>query len=93
MVGDSIVRPLIRFVKGLEVRSFPGAKVQDVAGEIDNMVNLVMQADVIISHVGTNNLNKEGPKRTVDRIKRLLEKIRKLNPTAVVGYSCILPRP
>ncbi len=95
LVGDSIVRPLIKNVAGLEVRSFSGAKVQDISSEIDTtpMGTLVKQADVIISHVGTNNLCKEGPKRTIDRIKGLLTKIRGLNPTAIVGFSCILPRP
>ncbi len=88
-----MVRQLEYKIRGVVVKCFPGAKVTRLAENIERLQTIIKQADVVIVHIGTNNIQADKASYIVERIKLLLDRIKQINHKALVGYSAMLPRP
>ena len=63
-----------------------GMKVEEAANRVD------CEADVIIMHVGTNNLCDETPEEVAEKVVKTFKKIKQRNPKAQLAYSSIFRR-
>ena len=96
LVGDSIVRPLQETWRGWDkngrhnsrrVLCRPGARINDITRQVKNRCQ---KKDLIITHVGINNLQKMGSEKLIDDMEQLCETTRaKTDSHIVIG---LLPR-
>ena len=93
LVGDSIVRPLQEWDKNGRYKSRKvlcriGARINDITKQVKNL--RCQKNHLIITHVGTNNLQKIGSEKLIDGMEQLCETARaKTDSHIVIG---LLPR-
>ena len=63
-----------------------GMKVEEAANHVD------CDADVIITHAGTNNLRDSTPQEVAEKVVKTFKKIKQKNSKAQLAYSSIFRR-
>ena len=103
-MSDSICKYITQITNGL-VWPFRGYTAKQVEDALKDDPSLVEGADIIIVHVGTNDVQQEMQNREVvtagvtvsdvvtGSVLSLSSVVSDIKPTAVVCYSSILPRP
>ena len=91
LITDSICKWVA--VKGLEVQKFPGASISGIGYYISEGICDVISYNVIIIHVGTNDIRLRSIHQITIFYKALLYQVRYLNKDALIIMSAILPRP
>ena len=90
-VGDSIVRKTdSRLSKGEDVVvCLPGARIEHVTERAEQIMGRGNGGSILV-HIGTNNADKEGTVRIVDRYRNLLKKTKQARVGRII-LSGILP--
>ena len=74
----------------MKVRSYPGSPIEDL---IDHCKPIARRApDVIILHVGANDLDKRDEDSIVENIKKIKNEIVRISPKTKVLISLIISR-
>ncbi len=92
MISDSICRA-INDSTHIFFQSVPGATVDKIRQYVDMQMVEVRHHQVIIIHVGTNNIERSPEGEVCQQFVKLLQAIRRQNATALLAVSSILPRP
>jgi hypothetical protein len=89
VLGDSQVKHLTN--SGQIVHSFPGRQVADL---LRPAASLVPSFDVVVLHVGTNNISDKRQSVTdiIGDVEKLIRVCQTANPTVKIYFSSILPR-
>ena len=94
ITGDSIIKNLdprrMSRSKHVTVKSFPGATVEDMKHYVCSL--LINKPEILILHVGTNNIRDDDPKTLVDKICSLKDFIEELSPETRVIVSSLIVR-
>lgn len=91
LVSDSICKH-VKGLKGCTLQAYSGACISDIIYNIKNGVTIV-NFDVIIVHVGTNDIHTLNLSEFSFRLHKLISLIRHFNFSSKLIFSAILPRP
>ena len=92
IVGDSQLRnvkgeKLSNDNRDIEIRCKPGLRIEQTSAQVGKT-----DSDVIVVHVGTNNVKSYSPQELANEIGNTLEKIQSDNPSAKIAFSSIFKR-
>ena len=92
IVGDSQLRnvkgeKLSNDNRDIEIRCKPGLRIEQTSAQVGKT-----DSDVIVVHVGTNNVKSYSPQKLANEIGNTLEKIQTDNPSAKIAFSSIFKR-
>ena len=90
-MGDSILRKTDKMLnKGEDVVvCLPGARIEHVTDRVENVLGHGQGGSILV-HVGTNNADREGTTRVVQRYRQLVGKLKKTRVEQII-LSGILP--
>ena len=89
-MGDSILRKTDKTSsKGEYVVCLPGARIEHVTEKVENTLGHGQGGSILV-HVGTNNADREGTTRIMQRYKELVGKLKKTRVEHII-LSGILP--
>ena len=89
-MGDSILRKTNRTLsKGEDVVCLPGARIEHVTERVENVLEHGQGRPTSV-HVGTNNADRDGTTRIVQRYRELVETLKKTRVEEII-LSGILP--
>ena len=90
-MGDSILRKTDKTLnKGEDVVvCLPGARIEHVTDRVENVLGHGQGGSILV-HVGTNNADREGTTRIVQRYRQLVGKLKKTRVEQII-LSGILP--
>lgn len=92
VTGDSIIK-LLRAWRNVRVLPKPGKDIQGLHSELKPLKEFLRQFDLIIVHIGTNNIERDSQFEIERQLRRLVWDLRQMLPGVRIGLSCILPRP
>lgn len=93
LVGDSIIKG-IPPIEGVTLSAHPGATIANLSVFLTNKHISLEGHDIIIVHVGTNNIGRRDSfAHIVSDFGNLIASIRKAKPDIRIIISSILPRP
>ena len=77
-MGDSILRKADKTLRKGEdvVVCLPGARIEHVMERVENTLGHGQGGSILV-HVGTNNADREGTTRIVQRYRQLVRKLKK----------------
>ena len=84
-MGDSILRKTVKTLnKGEDVVvCLPGARIEHVTERVENTLGHGQGGSILV-HVGTNNADREGTTRIVQRYRQLVGKLKKTRVEQVI---------
>ena len=88
---DSIGK-YIRYMKQTKVIACPGININKLTHKLLNC-EISLNADVIIVHVGTYDINNRSTTQILQQFEKLINFINRLNPNTYLIFSSILRRP
>ena len=90
-MGDSILRKMDRTLsKGEDVVvCLPGARIEHVTERVENVLGHGQGGSILV-HVGTNNADRDGTTKIVQRYRELVETLKKTRVEQII-LSGILP--
>ena len=89
-MGDSILRKTDRTLsKGEDVVCLPGARIEHVTERVENVLGHGQGGSILV-HVGTNNADRDGTTKIVQRYRELVETLKKTRVGQII-LSGILP--
>lgn len=93
LIGDSLVK-YVKELNNTQVLAFKGITIEQLAVRImqDKIPHLV-DKKLVLTHVGTNNVEKDSPETMVAKTTFLIDMIRSKLPEATIMISLIIPRP
>ena len=92
IVGDSILQGLLH-IKNTTTVCLSGATISSVQDYINKHQQFVMDFDVIVFHIGTNNVGNYQPVHNIlDSYTNLYYCTREVNDNAVIVFSAMIPR-
>ena len=91
IISDSIAKH-VDHIDFAEVWAYPGAHVHSLTAKIRHSLIPVGQFDILIFHVGTNDIHTLSPKDLLVEFSDLISATRELSH-ARIAISSILPRP
>ena len=80
-------------IKDTVVACYPGATISKIADRLFDPSYPLQTYDIVILHVGTNDIWSRSADEIEDEFCRVVRKFRLVHPTGHVGFSCLLPRP
>lgn len=92
IVGDSIVKYLHGW-GDVTILPKPGKDIQRLSKELKTMGGYLKQFDMIVIHIGTNNIERDSQYAIEREFRFLIWDLRQMLPSVRIGLSCILPRP
>ena len=75
------------------VQAFPGATINSIIQKVQLGKIIVEKYNIIVLHVGTNNLMQQKPEEIIDQMNNLIITIRRKNNNAAIVLSQIIHRP
>ena len=90
-MGDSILRKIDKTLRKGEdvVVCLPGARIEHVTERVVNTLGHGQGRSILV-HVGTNNTDREGTTRIMQRYRQLVGKLKKITVEQII-LSGILP--
>ena len=73
--------------RDIEIRCKPGLRIEQTSAQVGKT-----DSDVIVVHVGTNNVKSYSQQKLAKKIGNTLEKIQTDNPSATIAFSSIFKR-
>jgi lysophospholipase L1-like esterase len=92
IISDSICK-FIRHCRNTTVQAFPGATCEKILTKLRLGRIAIEFAEIIIIHIGTNDLEGNKPQEVIDAVLKVIEYIQSKNPTSKIVYSSIIQRP
>ena len=93
VLGDSIIK-FIKVTNQTDIISFPGATIDRLFWKIKLGQLPIYRYKIIIFHVGTNDFaNKISVQQILSKLKRLVNLVKYLYSSVIIGISALIPRP
>lgn len=98
IIGDSVTKRMraIDFESdkfSLNLRSNPGATIKDASSKLESKTIDVSQSDLIIVHLGINNVsNGDSPSELLIQYSQLVTAIQEQNKYSKICFSSVLPK-
>ena len=93
IIGDSIIK-YVTDLNNTQVIAYRGITIEQLAVRfIQNKIPHILNKELVITHVGTNNIGPDTAQDLVSKTCFLVDSIRDKVPNARILISLILPRP
>lgn len=93
LIGDSIIKK-VTGISNTQVLGFRGMKIEELTGLFAaNQIPNMATKSLIITHIGTNNINRDSDSDLIERMKTLIGTIKFRYPQAEIVISHVIPRP
>ena len=93
LIGDSIIKN-ISGITNTQVIGLRGLRIEELSGLFENnQIPAIHTKDIIVTHIGTNNVRGDSDEDLLTRTKALIRMIKDRAPTALLALSQIIPRP
>lgn len=94
VIGDSIIKK-VKKIRGAEIQSLRGCSIEDLKNFMLHGMGRkwLNHKQIVVIHVGTNDLFTLTPEQIFDDLKRLVQEIRRWSTPRFILFSSIIPRP
>ena len=94
VLGNSIFKFIKVTNHQTDIISFPGATIDRLFWKIKLGQLPIHRYKIIIFHVGTNDFaNKISVQQILSKLRRLVNLVKYLNSSVIIGISALIPRP
>ena len=93
LFGDSIIKYVTK-LNNTQVLAYRGIRLEELAVRVlQDKIPHLDGKQLVVTHVGTNNVQRDTPDEMVNKTRFLVDMIRQKNTEATIVISLIIPRP